>query len=159
LIAATASAPAGSTMLRVSTNTSLMPAQTASVSTSMNSSTSSRAMRKVSSPTSLTAVPSENRPTSGSVTRLLRRDRLHHGVGVVHLHADHLDLGAHGLDVAGHAGDQAAAADGDEHRVERPLVLAQDLHRDGALAGDHVGIVEGMDEGQALRSHSSSAWP
>ena len=56
-------------MLRVSTNTSLMAAQTASVSTVMNSSTSPEAMRKVSSPTSLTAVPSENRPTSGRVTR------------------------------------------------------------------------------------------
>ena len=57
-------------MLRVSMKTSLMAAQTASVSTVMNSSTSSRATRKVSSPTSLTAVPSENRPTSASVTRL-----------------------------------------------------------------------------------------
>jgi hypothetical protein len=29
-------------------------------------------------------------------------------------------------------------------------VLAQDFHADGALAGDHVGIVEGVDEGQLL---------
>ncbi|MCY1378910.1 hypothetical protein D9M69_665810 [compost metagenome] len=56
-------------MLRVSTNTSLMAAHTASVSTVMNSSTRPRAMRKVSSPTSLTAVPSENSPTSASVVR------------------------------------------------------------------------------------------
>ena len=56
-------------MLRVSTNTSLMAAHTASVSTVMNSSTRPRAMRKVSSPTSFTAVPSENRPTSASVVR------------------------------------------------------------------------------------------
>ena len=68
-MAATASAPAGSTMLRVSTNTSLIAAQTASVSTVMNSSTKPRATRKVSSPTSFTAVPSENRPTSVNVTR------------------------------------------------------------------------------------------
>jgi hypothetical protein len=42
-----------------------------------------------------------------------------------------------------------AAEDG----VDRPVVarvLAQDLHADGALAGDHFGIVEGMDEGQLL---------
>ena len=57
-------------MLRVSMKMSLMAAHTASVSTVMYSSTSSLAMRNVSSPTSLTAVPSENRPTSSSVTRL-----------------------------------------------------------------------------------------
>ncbi len=50
---------------------------------------------------------------------------------------------------AGDAGDQAAAADGDEDRVDRPLVLAQDLHPDRALPGDHVGIVERVHEGQA----------
>jgi hypothetical protein len=32
---------------------------------------------------------------------------------------------------------QAAAADRDEHRVERPGVLAQQLHRHRALARDH----------------------
>ena len=57
-------------MLRVSMNTSLIAAQTASVSTVMNSSTRSRVMRKVSWPTSFTAVPSEKRPTSANVTRL-----------------------------------------------------------------------------------------
>ena len=58
-------------MERVSTNTSLMAAHTASVSTVMNSSTKPRVMRKVSSPTSFTAVPSENKPTSFKVTRFL----------------------------------------------------------------------------------------
>ena len=66
------------------------------------------------------------------------------------LHADHLDLGPHRLDVGRDAGDQATAADRDEHRIDRPLVLAQDLHGDRALAGDHVGVVERMDEGQAV---------
>ena len=69
LMAATPNAPAGSSTLRVSWKTSLMAAQTSSVLTSMNSSTSARVRRKVSLPTSLTAVPSENRPTSCSVTR------------------------------------------------------------------------------------------
>ena len=42
--------------------------------------------------------------------------------------------------------------------VDRALVLAQDLHRDRALAGDHVGVVERMDEGQAaLAARASSA--
>ena len=67
---ASASAPDGSSKLRVSWNTSLSAAQMASVSTVMISSTSSRVMRKVSLPTSLTAVPSANRPTSFSSTRL-----------------------------------------------------------------------------------------
>ena len=78
--------------------------------------------------------------------------RAQHRVGVDGLHADHLDLGPHRLDVGGDAGDQPAAADGDEHRVDRALVLAQDLHRDRALAGDHVRVVEGVHEGQALRA-------
>ena len=46
-------------------------------------------------------------------------------------------------------GDQPAAADRDEHRVDRPRALAQDLHADGALPGDHVRVVVGMHEGQA----------
>jgi hypothetical protein len=29
-------------------------------------------------------------------------------------------------------------------------MLTQDLHADGALAGDHFRVVEGMDEGQLL---------
>ena len=62
----TPSAPGGSRMLRVSWNTSLIAAQTSSVSTSTMSSTSSRARRKVSSPTCFTAVPSANSPTSAS---------------------------------------------------------------------------------------------
>ena len=64
-----ARAPAGSRMLRVSWKTSLIAAHTASASTRTISSTSSRQTRNVSSPTRRTAVPSENRPTSASVTR------------------------------------------------------------------------------------------
>ncbi len=150
-MAATPSAPAGSRMLRVSWNTSLMAAHTASVSTTTKSSTSARVTRKVSSPTSLTAVPSENRPTSLSVTRLpALAHRLQHGVGVDRLHADYAHLGPHGLDVGRHARYQATAADGHENRVQRPLVLAQDLHRHRALAGDDVGVIEGVHEAQPL---------
>src|SRR5680860_1865224 len=53
---AIASAPAGSRMLRVSSKTSLIAAQTASESTRTISSTSSRQRRKVSTPTRRTAV-------------------------------------------------------------------------------------------------------
>ena len=76
--------------------------------------------------------------------------RAQHGVGVDRLHADDLHFRAHRLDVSRLASDQAAPADGDEHRVERALVLAQDLHRHRALAGDDIGIVEGMHEGQEI---------
>ena len=77
--------------------------------------------------------------------------RLHHGRRVVHLHADHPDLGAHGLDVVGHASNQPAAANGDKHGIERALVLAQQLHGDGALAGNHLGVVKRVNKGQPLR--------
>jgi hypothetical protein len=77
--------------------------------------------------------------------------RAQHRVRIGHLHADHPHLGPHRLDVGRHTGDQPTAANGHEDRIQRALVLAQDLHRHRALAGDHIGIVEGVHEGQALR--------
>jgi hypothetical protein len=71
-----------------------------------------------------------------------------HRIGIHRLHSDDPDLGAQLLDVSRHAGDQPAAADGNEDRVDRLGMLAQYLHRDGALSGDHVGVVVGMHEGQ-----------
>ena len=66
---ATASAPAGSRIERVSWNTSLIAAHRASVSTVTTSSTYFWHSLKVSAPTRLTAVPSEKRPTSASSMR------------------------------------------------------------------------------------------
>ena len=66
------------------------------------------------------------------------------------MHANDLDLGAHGLDEVGHAADQATTANGHEHRVQRSGVLAQHFHGDRALAGDHIGVVKGVNEGQAV---------
>ena len=43
------------------------------------------------------------------------------------------------------------AADGQEDGLDRIGVLARDLQADGALAGDHIGVVERMHEGQAAR--------
>ena len=65
-----ASAPAGSSTTRVSSNTSLIAAHISSVSASTISSTSPRHRRKVSRPTSFTATPSANRPTWSSLIRL-----------------------------------------------------------------------------------------
>ena len=70
-------------------------------------------------PTCLTATPSANRPTCSSVTRrLVLRDD--HRVRIHRLHADDPDLRPQQLDVSRHAGDQPAAADRDEDRVDGP---------------------------------------
>ena len=53
-----------------------------------------------------------------------------------------------GLQVHRDAGDQPAAPDRHNDSVEA-LQLRQHLERDGALAGDHVGVVVGMNEGGA----------
>ncbi len=66
------------------------------------------------------------------------------------LHADDFHVGAHRFDVVGHAGNQAATANGHEHRVQWPLVLTQHFHRDRALASDHFRVVKRMNEGQTL---------
>jgi hypothetical protein len=65
LAPATPRAPAGSRMERVSSNTSLMAAQMASLSTRITSSTYCWHRRKVSSPTCFTATPSAKMPTWG----------------------------------------------------------------------------------------------
>nr|GEU28525.1 hypothetical protein [Tanacetum cinerariifolium] len=77
-------------------------------------------------------------------------DAAGHGVRIHGLHADDLDVRADRLDVAGNAGNQPAAADGDKNCVDRPRVLAQDFHADRALAGNYVRIVERVDKGQLL---------
>ena len=58
------------------------------------------------------------------------------------------EVGAERLGRRRHAGDQAAAADGDDERVDRRL-LRQHLERDRALAGDHREVVERMDDREA----------
>jgi hypothetical protein len=32
--------------------------------------------------------------------------------------------------------------------MDRLLVLAQNFHADGALASNHIGVIEGVDKGQ-----------
>ena len=157
LAPATASAPAGSSTTRVSSNTSLIAAHISSVSTSTMSSTSSRQRRNVSSPTCFTATPSANRPDLVEHDALPGLQRAGHRVGVDRLHADDLDRRAQPLHVGGDAGDQPAAADRHEDRVDRPGVLAQDLHADRALPGDHVRVVVGMHEREAARAARAAA--
>ena len=71
---------------------------------------------------------------------------LHHAGGPGGLDAVDLDLGVQMLDGVGHAGDKPTPADGDDDCV-RILQLVQDLQADGALTGNDLRVVEGMDEG------------
>jgi hypothetical protein len=64
------------------------------------------------------------------------------------LDADDVQVGAERLRRRRHAGDQAAAADGDDQGVDLGL-LGEHLERDRALAGDHRQVVERMDDGVA----------
>ena len=159
LAPATASAPAGSRIERVSSNTSLMAAQMSSLSTRTISSTSSRHRRKVSSPDLLHRHAVGEQPDLGAAcTRWPAASERVMASAVYRLHADDLDLRAQALDVGGDARDQSAAAHGDEDGVDRAAVLAQDLHADGALAGDHVRVVVGVDEGEPFARGRASGW-
>ena len=80
--------------------------------------------------------------------RLAALDAPHHRRHGGGLHADHLDLGAQRLHRGGDAGDHAAASDRDDHHVEVGHLLEQ-LETDRALPGDHMVVVERVNEGEA----------
>ncbi len=71
-------------------------------------------------------------------------------VGVVRFNANDLDFRAQVLHVGGDAGDQAAAADRHENRVQPTGVLAQDFHGHGALASNGMRIIVGVDVDEAF---------
>ena len=85
---------------------------------------------------------------------LVRFDGPDHGVRIIHLNTNHLDLRPHRLDVVGHAGYQPAAANSDKHRVKLALThalnLSQYFHGNRALAGNHIGVVKGVHKSQPL---------
>ena len=89
---ATASAPAGSMMLRVSSKTSLIAAQISSLVTRTTSSTACCASAKVCSPTSRTATPSAKMPDVVEAHAMAGRQRLVHRVGLERLDADDLHV-------------------------------------------------------------------
>ena len=76
-------------------------------------------------------------------------DGVVHAGGAGGLNAVDLHMGGDRLDGAGHAGDQSAAADGHQNRVH-VAHFVHDLQTDGALTGDDVLIVEGVDKGVAV---------
>ena len=71
---------------------------------------------------------------------------LGHTGGVGRLYAVHLDIGVQALDGKGHAGDQTAAADGDDHRFGIGQLL-QHLQTDRPLPRNDLLIVKGVDQG------------
>ena len=84
---------------------------------------------------------------------LARRQGAVEGGGVLRLHANDLDLRSHVFDVGSNPGDEPPAAHGDVDSMQGLGVLAQDFHGDGALAGDHIRVVEGVNEGQPPLRH------
>ncbi|VVP47573.1 hypothetical protein PS732_05312 [Pseudomonas fluorescens] len=66
-------------------------------------------------------------------------------VGIVRLDADDFDVRTQVFYVSRDAGNQPAAADRDKNRVQRLRVLAQNLHRHGALPGNGMRIVVRVD--------------
>ena len=72
-----------------------------------------------------------------------------HGIGIAGLHPHNPHLGPEAFHVGGNAGDQAAAAHRHIDGIRRRRALAQDLQGDGALAGDHIGVIKGVDEAEA----------
>ena len=158
LIPATASAPAGSTIERVSSNTSWMAAQISSVSTSRISSTCALHSANVSSPTRLTATPSAKIPTRSRVTR-------RPACSDSYMPADSSGstpmirtFGYRYFTYTAIPAIRPPPPIGTKIASTLPAGLPQDLHADRALAGDDVGIVERMheDEVTLARQHQGA---
>ncbi|MNH12842.1 hypothetical protein D3C79_723950 [compost metagenome] len=81
---------------------------------------------------------------------LARGHRSLQAIGVFRFDTDHFDLRPQVLHISGDPGDQSAAANRHEDRVQCPRLLTQDLHGHRALPGDHIGVIEWRHEGRAL---------
>ena len=76
---------------------------------------------------------------------LARSHRLLQAIGIVRLDANDLDVWLEVFDVRSDASNQAAPTYRHEDRIKLTLMLAKDLHRHGALPGNHVRVVVGVD--------------
>ena len=83
------------------------------------------------------------------------RQRAGHRIGIHGLNANDLHLGPERLYIGPDAGNQATAAHRHVDHIRWLRTLAQDLQGDGALASDHVRVVEGVDEAEAPFSGES----
>ena len=136
----------GSGMARVSSKMSFTAAQISSVSTVMTSSRSRGTDEK-----SRSCLP--HRDPIGEQADMIEphaftgRDGCPHAGCVLGLDTDHLDVRPQELDVRGDTGGQTTAPDLHKDRLERIRMLTQEFHAHGALAGDDIRIVIGVDEG------------
>ena len=73
-----------------------------------------------------------------------------HGGGILWLDADDFDIRTQAFRQYGDASEQATAAAGHEDGIDVVRMLGEDFQRNGALSGNHVRIVEGMDIGVAV---------
>src|ERR1700728_1799155 len=86
---------------------------------------------------------------SGNGDRMAGSACLEHGRQAFSLDADDADLRIAFLNGAGHAADEAAAADGNHDRFQAGNLLKQ-LEADGPLPGDDRVIVEGVEESEPV---------
>mmetsp|Transcript_69706 Transcript_69706/g.179716 ORF Transcript_69706/g.179716 Transcript_69706/m.179716 type:complete len:478 (-) Transcript_69706:448-1881(-) len=91
----------------------------------------------------------------GQLEHLSSLEALGHGCGVACLYADHLDARPQGLEEHADARQEPTATNAAEDGVQvLPGGLREDLLADGALAGNDLHIVEGVDELAALGLHA-----
>ena len=105
-------------------------------------------------PGALTAIPSAMRVAGARQVR--PRELGVHARIELGLDADDLDAGLQRLGRGGDAGDEAAAADRHDQRIDVGRV-GEHLERDRALSRDDLEIVERMDEGQPALAPRSAA--
>ncbi len=66
------------------------------------------------------------------------------GCSIIRLHTDHPGLRVEIFDIGRHPGNQTAPPYRDEDRIDLSRVLAQNLHRNGALSCNHLRVVIGV---------------
>ena len=81
------------------------------------------------------------------------REGATHGIGIHRFHPDDLHLGPEGFHVGRNTADQAAATHRHVDRSGGILQLPQDFHADGALPGNHLGVVKGVNEAETVLLH------
>ena len=79
------------------------------------------------------------------------RQRTLHGRCIGSFHTNDFCSRAQALDIGRHPGNQPATTHRTENRIHRRGMLAQHFHGQRALAGNHLGIIVRMHEGQLLR--------
>jgi len=77
-------------------------------------------------------------------------DGIAHSRGVFRLNADDPDIRTNSLNIGRDAGNQATTAYRNKNRFDVAITLAQNLGADGALAGNDVRVVKGVDKNEVL---------